>query len=71
VNRDRIEAAIEKAGWNIALAARLLGISRDTLRYRLRKYGLTARIQAAVLSRGVEGAPGAHLQHPPTRTGPD
>jgi len=35
-----IEQAMREAGGNQTKAARRLGISRDTLRYRLRKFGL-------------------------------
>lgn len=38
-----IRDALEKTGWNITKAARILGVSRDTLRYRVDKYGLTRR----------------------------
>ena len=38
--RREIALAIDKSGNNIALAARLLGINRSTLYYRLRKHGL-------------------------------
>jgi DNA-binding NtrC family response regulator len=38
--RREIVAAIEQCGGNIAGAARLLGINRSTLYYRLRKHGL-------------------------------
>ena len=40
VERALLERALEKAGGNQSAAARLLGISRDTLRYRMEKYGL-------------------------------
>lgn len=40
VERTLIERALAKAGGNQSLAARLLGLSRDTLRYRIEKYGL-------------------------------
>jgi DNA-binding NtrC family response regulator len=40
VERALLTAALAKAGGNRSGAARLLGISRDTLRYRLEKYGL-------------------------------
>jgi Nif-specific regulatory protein len=38
--RNEIVAAIDRAGGNIASAARTLGINRSTLYYRLRKHGL-------------------------------
>ncbi|HAI13121.1 MAG TPA: sigma-54-dependent Fis family transcriptional regulator [Phycisphaerales bacterium] len=39
--RSMIEAALEQANWNKAAAARLLGISWDNLRYRIKKYKIT------------------------------
>ena len=41
VSRTRMQAVIEEAGGNVTQAARMLGISRDTLRYRLRKHGVS------------------------------
>jgi two-component system response regulator AtoC len=38
--RREIVAAVEKSANNIAGAARLLGINRSTLYYRMRKHGL-------------------------------
>jgi two-component system response regulator AtoC len=38
--REQIVQAMQAAQHNISLAARMLGISRDTLRYRLDKHGL-------------------------------
>ena len=40
VERQLILSALEQTGQNKAKAARLLGLTRDTLRYRLDKYGL-------------------------------
>jgi two-component system response regulator AtoC len=40
VERALITRALQEAAGNQSAAARLLGISRDTLRYRLEKYGL-------------------------------
>jgi DNA-binding NtrC family response regulator len=40
IERAFIEQALERAGGNQSAAARLLGLSRDTLRYRMEKYGL-------------------------------
>ncbi len=40
LERDLICQALERAEGNKTGAARLLGLSRDTLRYRLEKYGI-------------------------------
>jgi len=40
VERELIVQALERTGGNKTGAARLLGVSRDTLRYRLEKYGI-------------------------------
>ncbi len=37
-----IEEAMRRSGGNVSAAARLLGISRQTLRYRIEKHGLAA-----------------------------
>lgn len=42
LERDLIRQALERTGGNRSQAATLLGLSRDTLRYRLEKYGLDA-----------------------------
>jgi DNA-binding NtrC family response regulator len=41
VERGLLLKALEKTDWNVTRAARLLGLSRDTLRYRIEKFGLT------------------------------
>jgi len=38
--KEFIEEALTACGWNISKAARQLGITRNTLRYRIRKYDL-------------------------------
>lgn len=38
VERNLVVQAIEQAGGNVTRAAKLLGLSRDTLRYRMEKY---------------------------------
>lgn len=40
VERQLIVKALDASGWNRSQAAQLLGISRDTLRYRMEKYQL-------------------------------
>ena len=40
VERQFIISALKRTGGNKSKAARLLGLSRDTLRYRLEKYQL-------------------------------
>lgn len=41
VEKALIKKALVRAGGNASQAARLLGVSRNTLRYRLEKYGLS------------------------------
>jgi DNA-binding NtrC family response regulator len=38
--RTQLLAALASAAWNTSQAARILGIARNTLRYRIEKYGL-------------------------------
>ena len=40
VERELITRALSHAAWNRARAAELLGLTRETLRYRIEKYGL-------------------------------
>jgi two-component system response regulator AtoC len=40
MERDYLVQALEKTNWNITRASKLLGLSRDTMRYRIEKYGL-------------------------------
>lgn len=42
VERELVEKALLRTGWNITQAAKLLGLSRDTLRYRIEKHGIKA-----------------------------
>lgn len=42
IERDAMRRALESSRWNVSRAARLLGISRDALRYRMEKHGLAA-----------------------------
>jgi transcriptional regulator with GAF, ATPase, and Fis domain len=47
VERGLVVQALQKTGWNVTRAARLLGLTRDTLRYRMEKFGLTAPQRSA------------------------
>ena len=40
IERQALLRALELNGWNVSRAARALGITRDTLRYRIDKHGL-------------------------------
>jgi DNA-binding NtrC family response regulator len=40
LERDLVAQALERAGWNKAAAAALLGVGRDWVRYRIERYGL-------------------------------
>ncbi|MFQ5588499.1 MAG: sigma-54-dependent transcriptional regulator [Nitrospiria bacterium] len=40
VERDFVTQALERSEWNVTRAAKLLGLSRHTLRYRIEKYDL-------------------------------
>ena len=40
MERELITQGLEESGWNVTRAAGLLGISRDTLRYRMERYQL-------------------------------
>ena len=42
MERERLVAALDATGWNISRAATQLGITRNTLRYRIEKHGLRA-----------------------------
>ena len=42
VEREMLAQALALTGGNVSRAARELGISRDTLRYRMEKYGIGA-----------------------------
>lgn len=40
LERELVVRALERTDWNISKSAKLLGLSRDMLRYRIEKYGL-------------------------------
>jgi Response regulator containing CheY-like receiver, AAA-type ATPase, and DNA-binding domains len=43
MDRYIIKSALEKTDYNLAAAARVLGATRETLRYRVRKYNLSVQ----------------------------
>ena len=55
--RKEIVAAVEKSRGNIASAARMLGINRSTLYYRLRKHGLEHLLPTKIQVGGDEPRP--------------
>jgi two-component system, NtrC family, response regulator AtoC len=53
VERELLVQALEKTAGNVTQAARLLGVSRDTLRYRIQKHGL-GRDEPAAAERPID-----------------
>jgi len=41
-NQVLLKRTLEKTGWNVSKSAKLLGLTRDMMRYRIEKYGLYA-----------------------------
>ncbi len=41
LERQAVQQALERCDWNVTAAARLVNLTRDTLRYRIEKYGLS------------------------------
>ena len=58
VEQDMVYKVLSKTDWNISKSAKLLGLSRDMLRYRIEKYGLARppRVTAAAIL--AEDSPG-------------
>ena len=42
LERKVIEESLRRAGWNQTQAAKMIGLSRRTLQYRMEKYGIKA-----------------------------
>ena len=40
VEREMLREALHRTMWNVSRAAQMLGVSRDTLRYRMVKFGM-------------------------------
>ncbi|RJP76602.1 MAG: sigma-54-dependent Fis family transcriptional regulator [Candidatus Zixiibacteriota bacterium] len=47
IEKEAILAALNRCGWNVCKAARFLKISRQTLRYRMARHGLTGAPEMA------------------------
>jgi DNA-binding NtrC family response regulator len=45
LERDLVEQALQMAEGNQTRAARLLGMNRDQMRYRIEKFGLTRKVR--------------------------
>jgi len=53
----RLREALARTRWNKSQAARALGLSRQGLLKKLRRYGLTADESGALVLDGPPGAP--------------
>src|SRR5262245_2503484 len=63
--RDRVAAGLRQTNWNISRTAALLGISRNTLRARIEKYGLRAGEAPAPAPPRPERRPARRVEAPP------
>jgi DNA-binding NtrC family response regulator/tetratricopeptide (TPR) repeat protein len=62
-------AALEHAGWNVSRAAALLGITRNTLRYRMERLAIRPRTPPRESSPARQAAPIAPPPPPARRSG--
>src|SRR5262249_13831820 len=67
--RAHLQEALEATGWNVSRAAARLGISRNTIRYRIEKHGLRADAPAPP-RRPRQGAPAPAPPPPPAAPAP-
>ncbi|HEY3066955.1 MAG TPA: sigma 54-interacting transcriptional regulator [Methylomirabilota bacterium] len=70
VVRARVVEALLRTGWNISRASALLGISRNTLRARIEKYGLEAPARPSPATRGQSSAPPTPVAAPAAAPAP-
>jgi DNA-binding NtrC family response regulator/tetratricopeptide (TPR) repeat protein len=70
VERRHLADTLRELGWNVTRAAARLGISRDTLRYRIAKYQLRGSDAAPPKRRPRPGAPGGASAPAATRPDP-
>jgi DNA-binding NtrC family response regulator len=40
IDKQLVQKTLEKTDWNVSKSAKLLGLTRDMMRYRIEKYGL-------------------------------
>jgi two-component system, NtrC family, response regulator AtoC len=57
VEREMVLDALTRTLWNVSRAAQLLGISRDTMRYRMAKFGLRRPEYEPLRAADVQGKP--------------
>src|SRR5262249_1008406 len=69
--RDRVIDVLAQTGWNISRTAALLGISRNTLRARIEKYGLRPGEAPAPPPPRPERRPAVQRAAKPPATTPD
>jgi DNA-binding NtrC family response regulator len=65
LSRAHILKTLEATDWNVARTARLLGITRSTLYYQLRRYGVKARPQPRRQRRTYEHFDGQEAAYSP------
>jgi len=53
IEKEVFREALRRNNWNRSRAARYLCVTRDTLNYRMRKYGLTASLSEVARSNGA------------------
>ena len=63
-NRERLAEALQRTGWNITRTATLLGLARNTVRARIRQYGL--RPEGAAAPKPPGAGPGVAPPSEPT-----
>lgn len=61
IEKELFQAALKRSNWNRSRAAQYLGISRDALNYRMRKFGLDQAKAARRALGGVEQTPVTEL----------
>ncbi len=63
IEKELFKEALKKSNWNRSRAARYLGVTRDALNYRMRKYGLDRAKAGRLPLCGVEKPPVTAFVH--------